>query len=44
MNIIETEKFKKIRVQYMDGTQKTIIKPSEIILSNRMLDVFNSID
>ena len=43
-DIVETAKFKKIRVQYMDGTQKTIYKSSDIILSEKMLNIFNGIE
>ena len=40
-DLVETAKFRQIRIQYMDGTQKVISAPSKIIFSNDVANTFN---
>lgn len=39
-DIVETAKISQIKIQYMDGSIKTIVKPSEVIINKNFYQLF----
>ena len=38
-DLVETAKILSIKIQYMDGSFKTVVNPKEIMLTKNLLDI-----